>query len=253
MKNAGVLLLMLASFLGYGQTNLSEYQNVKSVFVVSQWGELSVTATKKGDNRPFQLSAAYTDTSHNKQRLSRDLAPFISITEEAEVLYIKAREPKGFESVDMELRLPEELFVNLQLIRGGNIYVHGLKGGLEVNILNGSVRLEALGNYALVNAANGSIDASFASLDPRKPVSLVTMNGEVSVSLPEDASREVRLISRKNGFIRSDFQLQGAADIKELNISEYANYPISYRTSINGGGSLLFLSTENGPLRIRKN
>ena len=168
------------------------------------------------------------------------------------ILYIQSREPKGFESIDLNLNIPEHLFLEITLLKGGNIYAHNFKHGVEINSQNGSVKLEQISKYALVNAANGEIDASFSSIDKNYPISLVTMNGGITAALPENTKRDLRLISRKNGYIESDFSIDSNKEIINLNSKQYSKKPIINTARINGGGALLFLSTENGPIAIKK-
>jgi DUF4097 and DUF4098 domain-containing protein YvlB len=138
-------------------------------------------------------------------------------------------------------------------LKGGNIYANNFKHGVEINSLNGSIKLEHIGKYALVNAANGEIYASFSTIDKNHPISLVTINGGITATIPENTKRDLRLISRKNGYIESDFKIDSNKKIINLNSKQYSKEPIITTARINGGGSLLFLSTENGPISIKKN
>jgi len=138
------------------------------------------------------------------------------------------------------------------LKKGGNIFVNNFTNGVEINSLNGSVKLNGICEYALVNATNGEIKAEFDKINRNKPISLITLNGGVTVVLPGNSSRDLRLISRKNGYIESDFDIDTEERILNLNQKRYAKQAIINKGKINGGGSLLFLSTENGPIAIKK-
>ena len=78
------------------------------------------------------------------------------------------------------------------------------------------------------------------------------MNGGITAVLPENTKRDLRLISRKNGYVESDFNIDSDKKIINLNSKQYSKQPIINAARINGGGSLLFLSTENGPIAIKK-
>ncbi len=246
-----IILLSIGNF-SFGQKDLSIYSDIDAVFVKSYWGNINVVGIDASNQDIFDLEAVYTDTSKKSKNLGQ-LSDYVSFKVENRKLYIETREPKGFESIDLNLKMPADLFLEIKLEKGGNIFADNMKNGVEINILNGSVNLERIGKYALVNAANGEIVANFDTLDEGMPISLVTMNGGVNATLPDNSKRDLRLISRKNGFVLSDFDLLSDEKIINLNVRQYSKKPIINTARINGGGALLFLSTENGPISIKKN
>ncbi|MBT8219374.1 MAG: hypothetical protein KJP00_06105 [Bacteroidia bacterium] len=253
MKKSKLLFLVISILsynIGSSQIDLSVYDDIESVTVTSYWGDINVIGTEASADRVFTMEVVHTDSENNAVRLDQ-IEGYVDLSVENKQLYIETRTPEGFESIDLNLKIPAHLFLDLKLIKGGNIYADNLKNGVEINILNGSVKIERIGKYALVNAANGEISAEFENIDSDKPVSLVTMNGGITVSLPGNIKRDVRMISRKNGYIQSDFPL-ASGDKISLNTKQYSKTPIIHTARINGGGALLFLSTENGPLSIKK-
>ena len=243
--------ILLANGFAYGQKDLSVFGKIEAVHVTSFWGEMDLIGTEPGEDDRFSLSAFYTNSYNRKSRIE-DYSEYLDFRVQDRKLYIKARKPEGFESIDLSIRIPKDLFLEAKLIKGGNIHADNFENGVEINILNGSVKMENMSKYAFVNAANGEIVAKFKQVDRDKAISLVTMNGGVTVSLPEDARRDVRLISRKNGYVESDLELTADEKIINLNKREYSKEPIINTAKINGGGELLFLSTENGPISIKK-
>lgn len=248
-----ITLILLVCIKVNAQKDLSNFNEVDGVIVKSYWGEINIIGTDKIESDSFSISIIHTNNYKTTKLVNDSIAEYVTFKTENRKLYIESRLPQGFESIDFTLRIPKYLFVELQLIKGGNIYVNNIKNGIEVNILNGSIKLENIGKYALVNAANGEIDIHFDKIDRTKPISLITMNGGIKVYLPKNIKRNVRLISRKNGYIESDFKLTTKEPIINLNVKEYSKKPILNTVSINGGGSLLFLSTGNGPISINKN
>ena len=231
------------------QTPLQITKDIKEVYVSLHWGELKIRGTEEDY---ANLSLSYTATSKQKTKIEEtSLKEYISIKREGKRLIIFGREPQVFESIDIELEIPKNLHVQAQILKGGNIVLENLQNGIEIDNRNGSIQAKDIGGYALVNAANGEIKLGFNFLDPLKPVSLITLNGGIELSLPADCKRDLRLISRKNGHLKSEFDL----GLMEKGIPDqgYSKEAISLSSSINGGGALLFLSTENGPVSIRKN
>ncbi|MBT8209445.1 MAG: hypothetical protein KJP14_02865 [Eudoraea sp.] len=243
-------LLLLATGL-FGQSGLPDLKDVQKVVVKNYWGDQKIKGISRSKGG-FKLSAVYTDTSKKQLLEEIELMQYVTLYKEKGTLYVLARQPKGFESIDLNLQIPSDLQVVSELFKGGNIFMENLDKGVEINSLNGSVKLRGIAGYALVSAANGEVDIEFDRVDPSKPISLITLNGGVSVTLPDKISRDVRLISRKNGYVLSQFPLGSDRAIKNLNKMAYSKTPIIASATINGGGSLLFLSTQNGPLAIKK-
>lgn len=241
-------------FLGLvlsAQSQLPHLDNVEKVVMKNYWGDQKITGKSKASTN-YTLSVLFTGTSEKKQVPPSAIKDYINVYKENKVLYIMAREPKAFESIDLILEMPSHMLLTTELIKGGNIYAENLDKGIEVNSLNGSVKLEKIGSYALVSAANGEVTVQFEHVDPTKAISLITLNGGVTVELPATVRRDLRLVSRKNGYINSDFELQSDTSIENLNTTAYSKRPIIESATINGGGELLFLSTQNGPLTIKK-
>ena len=249
-KNIIAISLLLICTGLFAQMELPDLNQVTKIVVMNYWGDQHIQGVEPGAGK-FTLAANFTDTKSRRLDSRAELEGYVTVRRYDEVLYITARKPVGFESIDLFIQIPQDIAVSSELFIGGNIYMQNLKGGIEVNSLNGSVRLENIGNYALVSAANGEVYAQFEEVDRSKAISLITLNGGVTVNLPESAARDVRLISRKNGYINSDFSLQSEVPIKNLNSKVYSKDPIVHSAKINGGGSLLFLSTQNGPISLK--
>ncbi len=245
-----VCLLLFGTGL-FCQTSLPELKEVQKVVVKNYWGDQKITGVS-GANGNFTLSAVFTDRSKKNLVTADELRKYVDTYKENGTLYVLARQPKGFESIDLILQIPSDLQVSSELLKGGNIYMENLNKGVEVNSLNGSVKLIGIEDYALISAANGEVDIQFDQVDPSKAISLITLNGGISVTLPDNISRDVRLISRKNGYVLSQFPLDSDRPLKNLNKMAYSKTPIIESATIHGGGSLLFLSTQNGPLSIKK-
>ncbi len=106
---------------------------------------------------------------------------------------------------DFTITVPRDTALELRTSYGGEIHVTDVAGNVTVQNLNGEITLEDLAGGAVIESMNGEINASFTQLAPANPISISTMNGEVSVRLPADASANVRLRSQ-NGSILTDFE-----------------------------------------------
>jgi len=252
MKKISITLgLLLLSTMLFAQIELPDLAGVQKVVVKNYWGDQHITGVDTNKDN-FSLTVFFTGNSKKYLVAKTELKDYVRVYKEKGTLYVLARTPKGFESIDLDLKIPSDLLVVSELHKGGNIKMENLQNGVEVNSLNGSIELKGISDYALVSAANGEVAVQFEYVDPSKAISLITMNGGVSVTLPKETARDVRLISRKNGYVISQFDLEGELPVRNLNMIAYSKVPIIESTTINGGGSLLFLSTQNGPIAIKK-
>ncbi len=108
------------------------------------------------------------------------------------------------EPADFLVTVPRNTSLELRTNYGGEIMVSDIDGNVTVQNLNGEISLSNLGGGAIVESMNGEIEASFTQLNAANPVSITTMNGEVDVTVPADASANVRFRSQ-NGSILTDF------------------------------------------------
>lgn len=250
MKKKLLLLGLFVSVYSMAQNDLPDLSAIDTLFVKSYWGEVTVNGMP---NDQASLKVVYTNNANQRKTINKIAASeYFDLNVIDRTLQLLSRSPRGFESLDFIINIPKRIFVQVEMVKGGEIVLHNLENGIEVNHRNGSFKGRNIGDHALVNLANGSIDIGFNAVNMSRPISLVTMNGGIKVSLPKGVRRDVRLISRKNGYIWSDFDLSGELPDTRLNVRSYSKVPIDGRVKINGGGKLLFLSTENGPIEILK-
>lgn len=105
---------------------------------------------------------------------------------------------------DFTLSIPRTTNVIVSNSWGGDIFCANLAGDLEINCLNGEVKLERISGGAVVNTMNGEIHASVLALHANKPLSFTSMNGAVVLRVPAETKASVRLRTQ-NGSILTDF------------------------------------------------
>ncbi|MBS0664540.1 MAG: hypothetical protein JSR48_14835 [Verrucomicrobia bacterium] len=102
------------------------------------------------------------------------------------------------------ITVPRTTSVIVSCSFGGDVAVADISGSIEVKGLNGEVKLDNITGAAAVETLNGEIKANVRELAAGKPLSLVSMNGEVTLCLPATAKANVRLRTH-NGSILTDF------------------------------------------------
>jgi DUF4097 and DUF4098 domain-containing protein YvlB len=121
----------------------------------------------------------------------------------------------------------------------GEIEAGGLGADVAATTVNGDVQVSTSG-LARATTVNGSIQASMGRADWDGAISFNTVNGSITVKLPENASADVSA-STVNGGMNTDFPLtvQGKFSMKNM------------KGTIGSGGRDLDMATVNGSIHLK--
>jgi len=142
--------------------------------------------------------------------------------------------------VSYTLMVPYETDLNLETVNG-TIKIEEVKGSHFSRTVNGGITVrEASGSFE-GRTTNGSIKVELEEVDRLSSISLKTVNGGVTLSLPQEVRADVRAHT-VNGSISTDFPLEVTGRFSRRRI----------QGSINGGGAEITLDTINGSIRLLK-
>ena len=180
----------------------------------------------------------------------------LELQEENNVMSVGVGVPNR--TVDLDIQTPVRTSLKLRTINDGEIRVEGVQGEIEVNDINGSVTLTNVSGSAVAHALNGRVTATFAQVDPQKPMSFSSLNGDIDVTLPATIKANVKLKS-DHGEVFSDFDIttrEAAGPVVEDSRSGKGKYRVRFDRAvygtINGGGPEIQFSNFNGSIYIRK-
>jgi hypothetical protein len=143
-------------------------------------------------------------------------------------------------NVDFDVQVPAGVrFVGRSV--NGSVEGVDLVADAEAHTVNGSVTLETRGR-AEAATVNGSIRARLGSMGASEPLDFSTVNGGITLELPESAGAEVTA-RNVNGGIETDFPIT-------VRRAGFMGHQL--RGTIGRGGPRLDLSTVNGSIRLRK-
>jgi DUF4097 and DUF4098 domain-containing protein YvlB len=160
-------------------------------------------------------------------------------------------------AVDLTIQVPFSTSLKLSCFRAGNIVIDNIKGEIEVRNMNGPIKLTSISGTVLANSLNGDVEVSFIKVNPDKPMSFSTMNGDIDVTLPADTKANLKM-KTNYGDIYSDFEIYIDSTPQKVEESkkEGERYRISFDKyqlgSINGGGPEYLFKTFHGDILIRK-
>ncbi|MCX6558069.1 MAG: hypothetical protein NTW95_11700 [Candidatus Aminicenantes bacterium] len=160
---------------------------------------------------------------------------------------------------DLFIQVPVNVSLELATVNSGNITVENVNGDIEVSNVNGAIILTRIGGPAVAQTVNGDVTATFTRLDGKKPLSLITLNGDIDITLPATAKADFKMKIDNHGEIYSDFEL-ALQNKTEKTVEDRRSHGGRYQIridktmfgSINGGGQEITLKTFNGDILLRK-
>ncbi len=141
--------------------------------------------------------------------------------------------------VDFQVRVPAGVGLDARTVNG-DVEATGLTGRVKALTVNGSIDVETRAT-ASATTVNGSIDAALGSSAWDGPLSFKTVNGGITVSVPNGTAADV-VMETLNGALESDFPftVQGRMGFPHRKLEGI----------IGGGGERLELETVNGSIRL---
>ena len=261
------LPVLLASILVAGASALPAAQQTAEGIPVpftdpARIGSVSVrvhdgSIVVRGENRKDVL---VTSSSNDGSRSGRPVPPGfqrvssagVTITEENNRMQISTSSTR---QTRLEIRVPTRVNLTLSGHNGSGIEVDNVEGDIEADHHNASIRLSNVGGSVVADTHNGAITVVLTRITGDKPMSFISWNGTVDVTLPATTKANLKLRSNQ-GDIYTQFEMQqragaapqsrgdGRARIIDVDQSVYG--------AINGGGPEFELRTFNSNVYVRK-
>ena len=180
----------------------------------------------------------------------------LEVEEEDNVMEIDVSSMK--QTVDLTLQVPFNTSMEIGSYNNGEVLIENITGEIEANNYNGKITLKGISGSVVAHTYNGDVIVSFTKIDPDKPMSFSTWNGDVDVTFPAMVKANVKMKSEM-GDVYSDFDIQLAEapqKVVEDERKEGGGYKISFEKaivgSINGGGPEYQFKNYHGDIFIRK-
>ncbi len=125
----------------------------------------------------------------------------------------------------------------------GDVEISAVAGTVKAESVNGNLQLENLAGDSNLETTNGSIEAYFDRMEGSQNIDADTVNGRITLHIPENASARLSAETLNGSIDASDFGLEADAGGfvgKELN------------GTIGSGEARIDLDTVNGGIRVRK-
>lgn len=113
-------------------------------------------------------------------------------------------EEKGPKKLILQIQVPEKTSLQISLQKGGDVQIQGTSRAVEIDNPQGKVRLEGLKGWAVVNSIEGDIYASFEEVVINKPMSFITLKGNIDLDFPKNLQAQFRM-KTTSGMVHNEF------------------------------------------------
>lgn len=178
----------------------------------------------------------------------------VSATEEDNVVKVSSEWRRS--TIDIVARVPAGADVDLWTTNDGTIVVEEVKGEMQLQNVNGPITVTGAASAVIAESVNDDIKVSFSSLKDVEAAALTSLNGTLSVGLPERPGAQVH-IDTARGEISSDFEIEvQPSQPKVTRSKDNGSVEVAVENlivaNINGGGTVIRLKTLNGDIEINK-
>jgi len=146
-------------------------------------------------------------------------------------------------SVKYDVIVPAGTMLDSVETVNGSVTISGVSGNVAAESVNGGLELRDLVGDAKLSTVNGSVDATFARLEGQQNVKAETVNGRVTIKLPENADVEINADTLNGGINGRDFGLE----------TEKGFVGSDLNGKIGNGSARINIDTVNGSIKIQNN
>lgn len=201
----------------------------------------------------WDRAAVQVDAIKKAYRRERLTEAQIEVTATEENIRIKTEYPERNQTwndkhydnpaiVEYTLTVPRKAILESIELVNGPLDIDGVEGNVKASAINGPVTARGLMGEARLTTVNGQLQATFTQLEETKPISLASVNGNLTVVIPSDSNASLRA-STVHGSIRNDFGIQ-------VKHGEYVGHNLD--AQIGNGGPRLKLTNVNGTISITR-
>lgn len=143
-------------------------------------------------------------------------------------------------SVNYEVIVPFNTVLDSVDTVNGGVNISGVTGKVVAESVNGGLDVSDLDGDASLCTVNGGVEAQFTRLEGSQRVKVETVNGRITIKLPEDADVEVSADTLNGSINGRDFGLQTDKGFVGSDLNG----------KIGEGSARLNIDTVNGSIRI---
>ena len=170
--------------------------------------------------------------------------------------YIEVDTDWRADKVHVVARIPVRADLELSTTNNGEIIVSNITGSLQLENTNGPITARGINGSVIAESVNEHVDVSFSRIDPDSAMSFETINGDLTLGLPDGAGAQLH-IDTSQGEIMSDFEVevQPSKPVIERR-NDRGGVEVRVESviiaDVNGGGPVIKLKTLHGDIHVAK-
>lgn len=215
---------------------------------ILQWGVIRITGTNESTGS-YRLSRDFSGVSAaDRAKMTSDPRFTLVQGERGTEIGVKPGQVEGFHAFILEVTVPKDLrFLRVEMVRGGQIFVDHFDGDLTVVSHNGSIRLTDIRGPLSAEALNGEITAEVTRTHMDWPITLMSRNGSLELSLAAQTGGQLDIETR-SGPIAANVPIEIEALPGRIRSEEYR--PRRARATLPRPGPRIKLLTLNGSVTV---
>ena len=209
--------------------------------------EIIVKASKK--------KSSYKE-NNSKKGLKRIVNEYIKFRVEEKDNYVVV-DNNYYQSIDYEVKVPENFSLKLGASESGDIYVENVNGTMDVSSRNGSITLNNISGDVSADTQNKNIIVTFKKVTENTPMAFSSFNGDIDITLPKNIKADIKVKSERGEFF-TDFDFKVKPERVKYSDTSGDNKKATklkierwITASINGGGPEFLFKNYNGNVIIR--
>lgn len=259
----GLAVLVMNCQVALGQGNneliipLSKVGEQGTLRVDIKRGSIAVVGNNRKDVLiSYRSMTKKYDDEESKNGLKRISggAVDLEVTEKNNV--VEAISDSWNNGVNLTITVPRNFNLDLSTYNGGDIEVNDINGDITLENYNGEISAQKISGSVSANTYNGEIQVELLKVNPDTPMSYITYNGDVDITLPGTIKANLKM-KTTSGEIYSGFDV---SLVKNEPITKSESKSGTYKVylddwvkgAINGGGPELVMKNYNGDIYIRK-
>jgi DUF4097 and DUF4098 domain-containing protein YvlB len=163
-------------------------------------------------------------------------------------------QPQYDYKLDFTIKVPAGIHVSLSTINEGDIVVENVKGTVDANNINGSIKLSNLVREADASTINGDVDIEY-TVNPSKDCRFYTLNGDINAVFQKGLAASLSFESFNGSFYTNmDNLTKLPAQVVKSSKGEGIKYKVTgnrYKIG-SGGGAYLDFETFNGNVYLKE-
>src|SRR5678816_2675382 len=189
-----------------GETGDELREEFHQTYPLSPTGRISLENIKGGEQiKVWDQASVQVDAIKKAYRQNRLNEANIEVNATEENIRIRTEYPyenQNFRSderryenpatVEYSLTVPRKAILESIELVNGSIDIDGVEGSVKATSINGRVNARGLVSEVRLSTINGPLTATFNQLDETKPISLNSVNGNLTLVIPSNANASIR-------------------------------------------------------------